>query len=57
MIILDLFDELCEGMGFQKMKDAMQPNPYNGIDKIVKYLRNGKVKVVSQGRQFDVFTG
>ena len=57
MISLIRYNEFAEGMGFPSIKDSFEKNKYYGQDKIVDYLKNGKVVMVSTGYVTDVVTG
>lgn len=51
------FDEFDEDMGFPKMSDYFSSEPYEGKNKIVKYLKNGRKTYAAPGTETDVFTG
>ena len=53
---LILFDEFGKGMGFPSMRDFFCKKPYDGMDKVVNYLKNGQVTYVSASENKDVFT-
>ena len=41
----------------KSIKDQFQKEPYEGQEKIVKYLKAGKPYLAAAGCSFDVFTG
>lgn len=51
------FDEYGPGMGFPSMKQSMEEKPYDGMDRIVEYLKNGKKTYAAGGPEHDFFTG
>ena len=57
MISLIHYNEFAEGMGFPSIKDSFEKKKYSGQDKIVSYLKNGKVHMASTGYDTDVVTG
>ena len=57
MIILGKYEELAPGMGFPSIKKDLQKEPYETKAKILEYLRNGNVHMVTASRIVDVFTG
>ncbi len=44
-------------MGFPSMRDYFEPAPYEGIEKIINYLANGKPTFATAGHPIDCFTG
>ena len=57
MISLIQYDEFGANMGFPSIKDFFQSKRYEGQDKIIQYLKNGKCTMASPGRAVDVITG
>lgn len=57
MIILGKYEEFAPGMGFPSIKTDLQKEPYASKEKILEYLRNGNVHMVTASRIVDVFTG
>ena len=57
MKFLSQFDEFGENMGFPKMQDYFQKEPYPGKEKIVEYLKNGTKTFAGLGILKDVYTG
>ncbi len=51
------FDEYGPGMGFPSMKESMNDMPYEGMDRIISYLRSGRKTYAAAGRATDFFTG
>lgn len=57
VLYLNDFDEYGPGMGLPKMSDSFEEKPYDGIDKIVQYLKNGKKTYISAKKAKDFYTG
>ena len=57
MISLIHYDEFGKGMGFPSMKESFSQHPFEGKDKIVQYLKNGKTTYVQPKLATDFFTG
>jgi hypothetical protein len=57
MIIMGKYDEFGPNMGLPSIREFIQDKPYEGQEKIVEYLRNGRVHMVTATRFIDVFTG
>lgn len=57
MIFIGNYDELSPGQGFPLMKDNFYYGDYPKKDKIINYLRNGNIDMVSARTPEDVFTG
>lgn len=57
MIILGQYEELAPGMNFPSMKEHFQKDSYEAKEKILNYLKNGNVHMVTASRIVDVFTG
>ena len=51
------YDEYGPGMGFPSMKLSMLAEPYEGMGRIVDYLRHGKKTYAAAGKARDFFTG
>ena len=51
------YNEYGPGMGFSSMKQSMSDAPYEGMDKIVAYLRSGKKTYSAAGVEKDFFSG
>lgn len=54
---INKFDEFGPGMGFPKMSEYFEEKPYDGIEKIINYLQNGKKTYVSVRKSKDVYSG
>lgn len=58
MIYIGSYDEITPNKGYPLMKNSMNDRKYNSQDKIVSYLRRGKMIMVAAGASKpDVFTG
>lgn len=57
MIYIGKYEELSPGRGFDSMKEHFESYNYPGKEKILEYLRSGKVDMVSTDMARDVFTG
>ena len=58
MIFLGSYDEITPNKGYPSMKNSMMKSRYKNQDKIVRYLRHGKLVMVAAGLpRPDVFTG
>ena len=56
-IIINMYDEFGPGMGLPHMSDFFEPEPYNGIDKIIDYLEKGQPTFVSGKVAKDIYSG
>lgn len=56
MIYVGKYDELSPGKGYPSMRDFFSDGPYEGKDKIIKYLTNNTEDMVSAMIPKDVFT-
>lgn len=57
MISLIQYEEFGKGMGLPSMRDSFQKEKYEGQNKIIEYLKNGKQTMVAVGKPIDFFTG
>lgn len=57
MIYIGKYEELSPGRGYESMKSHMEGSSYKNQDIIIKYLKSGKVDMVSAAIPRDVFTG
>ena len=51
------FKEFCPNSDYPSAKDYFQPDRYEGQDKIVEYLKNGKKTIASTQVPHDFLTG
>lgn len=57
MYSLSGYKEFNPGMDFPSMTNFFTPQPYEGLEEIVRYLESGTVTYVSAGVAKDAFTG
>jgi len=57
MIILGKYDELFPNMGFPSMKASLYQCPPDVKPIVLKYLKSGKIHMVTATHFSDVFTG
>lgn len=57
LIFIGKYEELAPNKGYGSMRESFSNYPYPGQDKIIHYLRNGKVDMVSLAVPIDAFTG
>lgn len=57
MTIIGQYEELALGMGFKSMKEDFESGEYEEKEKIIDYLKNGHVHMVTASLVKDVFTG
>lgn len=55
-MLINQYDEYGPGMGLPKMEEFFEEKPYDGIEKIVKYLKGGKTTLVSLTMASDFYT-
>ncbi|MCQ2499776.1 MAG: hypothetical protein MJ117_00345 [Lachnospiraceae bacterium] len=56
-ISLNAFAEYAPpNIGFPSMKEYFEKEPYEGKEKIIKYLKSGKKTYISLGKSVDFFT-
>ena len=51
------YAEFGPNMGLKSMKEFFEPQPYEGMQSIIDYLKNGKKTYAKAARANDVFTG
>lgn len=57
MKYLGKYDELSPGKNYPSMKNFFSERPYNGQEKIIHYLRNGKEDMCRMEVAKDIFSG
>ena len=57
MIILGKFNEFAPNMGFPSINDYLMDKPYDSKEKIIDYMLNGSVHMVTASKPIDIFTG
>ena len=57
MIYIGQYEELVPGRGYPSMRDCFEAGEYTNKEKIIHYLRTGKIDMVSMARAIDVLTG
>lgn len=57
MIFIGRFKEFCPNSDYPSIKNYFQSELYEGQDKIIQYLRNGKKTIVTAQVPHDVLTG
>lgn len=57
MIILFKYEEFGPGMGYPSIREHLRKEPYVEKEKILEYMKKGRVHMVSGQRMKDIFTG
>jgi len=57
VIVLGKYEEFAPGMGFPSIKEDLHKEPYKSKDAVLKYLRKGKVHMVTASKISDIFSG
>ena len=57
MIYIGKFNEIVPNKGYESMSNHFEKGPYPGQEKIVEYLRNGNIDMISTASTVDCFTG
>lgn len=57
MIYIGKYRELCENCEYPSIMDSFEKEPYEGKDRIVSYLKNGKEDMISTKAPIDVISG
>ena len=56
-LFLGKYEEFAPGMGFDSVEDHIHDKPYDTKQAILRYLKSGKVHMVTAARIVDIFTG
>lgn len=57
MISLIQYDEFENGMGFPSLKDSFNTDKYENQEKIIEYMKKGKIRMVLVNHDVDIVTG